>query len=115
MQLKGMDTNPVHFMVYFLSTMTTRENIHIGSSTDLPSAALTSAKLLHSMVTGRLRGRGTEGAGRLRTQGANIRQTKGPTRETGERESAVCGVECAWHNSATGNAKYTELPAVNVN
>ena len=69
MQLKGMDTNPVHFTVYFLSTMTTCENIHIGSSTDLRSAALTSAKLLHSMVTGRLRGRGTEGAGRLRTQG----------------------------------------------
>ena len=35
--------------------------------------------------------------------------------ETGERESAVCGVECTRHNSATGNAKYTELPAVNVN
>ena len=69
MQLKGMDTNPVNFTVYFLSTMTTCENIHIGSSTDLPSAALTSAKLLHSMVTGRLRGRGTEGAGRLRPQG----------------------------------------------
>ena len=65
MQLKGMDTNPVHFTVYFLSTMTTCENIHIGSSTDLPSAALTSAKLLHSMVTGRLRGRGTEGQGGL--------------------------------------------------
>ena len=69
MQLKGMDTNPIHFTVYFLSLMTTCENIHIGSSTDLRSAALTSAKLLHSMVTGRLRGRGTEGAGRLRTQG----------------------------------------------
>ena len=68
MQLKGVDTNPVHFTVYFLSTMTTCENIHIGSSTDLPSAALTSAKLLHSMITGRLRGRGTEGAGRLRMQ-----------------------------------------------
>ena len=68
MQLKGMDTNPVHFTVYCLSTMTTCENIHIGLSTDLPSAALTSAKLLHSMVTGRLSGRGTEGAGRLRTQ-----------------------------------------------
>ena len=46
---------------------------------------------------------------------ANNRQTKGPTRETGERGSAVCGVECTRHNSATGNAKYTELPAVNVN
>ena len=29
--------------------------------------------------------------------------------------SAVCGVECTRHNSATENAKYTELPAVNVN
>ena len=76
MQLKGMDTNPVHFTVYFQSTMTTCENIHIGSSTDLPSAALTSAKLLHSMVTGRLRGKDnggweTEdaGGGELRGQG----------------------------------------------
>ena len=89
MQLKGMDTNPVHFMVYFLSTMTTRENIHIGSSTDLPSAALTSAKLLHSMVTGRLRGRGSEGAGRLRTQGGGtegagrLRMQGGGTEDAG--------------------------------
>ena len=78
-QLKGMDTNPVHFTVYFLSTMTTCENIHIGSSTDLPSAALTSAKLLHSMVTGRLRGRGSEGAGRLRTQGMGGTEGAGGT------------------------------------
>ena len=70
MQLKGMDTNPVHFTVYFLSAMTTCENIHIGSTTDLPSAALTSAKLLHLIVTGRLRGRGTEDTGGGGTEGA---------------------------------------------
>ena len=70
-----MDTNPVHFTVYFLSTMTTCENIHIGSSTDLPSAALTSAKRLHSMVTERLRGKDNGGwetedaGGELRGQG----------------------------------------------
>ena len=76
MQLKGIDTNPVHFTVYFLSIMTTCENIHIQPTTDR-------LKVLQE--------------------------------ETGERGSAVCGVECTRHNSATGNAKYTELPAVNVN
>ena len=82
-----MDTNPVHFTVYFLSIMTTCENIHIGSTTDFPSAALTSAKLLYSMVTGRLRGRGTKGAGRLRMQGVGGLRDGGD-RGTGGTEGA---------------------------